>query len=81
MRYLEWSIDLDPADSFYEVHFACLLREGDTVRLVHDRHQHALFTRQQWHDVLEGAGFEVMVPPLDEATHEKQIAFLASRPG
>ena len=80
MRYLEWSIDLDPADTFYEVHFACLLREGDTVRLVHDRHQHALFTRQEWRDVLEGAGFEVTLPPLDEATHENQIAFLALKP-
>ena len=82
MRYLEWTIDLDPADTFYEVHFACLLREGDTVRLVHDRHQHALFTRQQWREVLEGAGFEVTVAPLEREREKGEFpspSLLASR--
>ena len=80
LRYLEWTIDPDPGDTFYEVHFACLLRDGDDVRVVHDRHQHALFTRQQWREVIESAGFELTTPSLDEAVHESQVAFLARRP-
>ena len=69
----------DPGDAFYEVHFACLLKEGDTVRVVHDRHRHALFTRQEWLDVLESTGFVVTTPLLDEAVHETQVAFVATR--
>jgi hypothetical protein len=61
------------------VHFACLLKEGDTVRVVHDHHRHALFTRQQWLDVLESAGFALTTPSLDEDVHETQVAFLATR--
>jgi trans-aconitate methyltransferase len=80
LRYLEWTIDPDPSDDRYEVHFACLLRNGAAVHVVHDRHEHALFTRRQWLDVLAAAGFAVSTPPLDEATHELQVAFLARRP-
>jgi SAM-dependent methyltransferase len=80
LRYLEWTIDTDPADAFYDVHFACMLKEGAAVRVVHDRHRHALFTRQQWLDVLGRAGFVQETPPLDEAVHETQVAFLAIRP-
>jgi SAM-dependent methyltransferase len=79
MRYLEWTIDPDPCDTFYEVHFACLLREGSDVRVVHDCHQHALFTREQWREVIESAGFTLTTPPLDEAVHETQAVFLGSR--
>jgi hypothetical protein len=80
LRYLEWTFDPDPSDDRYEVHFACLLRTGDAVQAVHDRHHHTLFTRQQWLDVLAAAGFVVSTPSLDEATHELQVAFLARRP-
>jgi SAM-dependent methyltransferase len=80
LRYLAWTLDPDPSDDRYEVHFACLLRSGATVQAVHDRHEHALFTRQQWRDVLAATGFEVSTPPLDEKTHERQVAFLARRP-
>jgi SAM-dependent methyltransferase len=80
LRYLEWTVDPDPLDDRYEVHFACLLRNGATVQAVHDRHEHALFTRQQWLDVLAAAGFEVSTPPIDEGIHGSQVAFAARRP-
>jgi hypothetical protein len=50
------------------------------MRVVHDRHQHALVTRQQWHEVLESVGFVVTIPPVDEAIHETQVVFLGVRP-
>ena len=81
LRYLEWAIDPDPSDARCEVHFACLLRKGSDVRVVHDRHEHGLFTRNQWREVFERAGFEVTGPSLDPATHEGQVAFLARRAG
>ena len=68
----------DPGDTFYDVHFACLLKEGDTVRVVR-RPRHALFTRQQWLDVLESTGFELTTPPLDTVIHETQVAFLGKK--
>ena len=80
LRYLEWNLAPDPGETFYEVHFACLLREGGNVRVVHDCHRHALFTRQQWRDVIESAGFVLTTPALDEADHESQVAFLGRRP-
>ena len=80
LRYLAWTIDPDPSDDRYEVHFACLLRNGATVHAIHDRHDHALYTRRQWLDVLTAAGFVVSTPSLDEGTHEHQVAFLARRP-
>ena len=80
LRYLEWMLDPDPSDSCYEVHYACLLRDGDSMQVVYDRHLHGLFTRQQWHQVLEAAGFAIAVPPLDAETHETQVAFLARKP-
>jgi hypothetical protein len=80
LRYLEWTIDPDGADDRYEVHFACLLRKGATVDVVHDRHEHALFSRQQWLDVLAAQGFEVSTPALEEEIHELQVAFVARRP-
>lgn len=80
LRYLEWTIDPDPADAHYDVHFACLLREDRTVRVVHDHHVHGLFTRRQWRGVLEDTGFSVRTHALDRATHGSQVAFVARRP-
>ena len=79
LRYLEWVIDADAADAQYEVHFACLLRKDTEVRVVHDRHVHGLFTVRQWLDTLAAAGFVATRMPLDPATHEGQVAFLALR--
>ena len=62
------------------MHFACLLRNGATVQGIYDRHEHTLFTRQQWLDVLTAEGFAVSTPPLEQETHELQVAFLARRP-
>jgi SAM-dependent methyltransferase len=80
MRYLEWTLEPKPGETSYEVHFACLLRDGSEVRVAHDRHQHALFTRRQWQEVLESAGFVLTTPPLDELIHETQVVFLGLRP-
>jgi SAM-dependent methyltransferase len=68
LRYLEWAWDPDPSDTTYVSDFAYLLREGDEVRCVQDRHVCGLFPRATWIELLERAGLEArqMVAPLDE---------------
>lgn len=65
LRYLEWSWDPDPADTTYEVAYACILREGNQTRTVQDRHRCGLFPRDTWLRLMNEEGFatEVVVDP------------------
>jgi SAM-dependent methyltransferase len=68
LRYLEWAWDPDPSDTTYVSEFAYLLREGDEVRCVQDRHVCGLFPRATWLQLIGRAGLEAsrMVAPPDE---------------
>lgn len=59
LRGLEWTWDPNTADSTYVVDFAFLLRDGDAVRALHDRHLEGLFSEATWHVVLGASGFRV----------------------
>ena len=59
LRYLEWVWDPDPEDESYVSDMAYLLREGDRLEIVHDRHTLGLFSLDVWFETLEGAGFAV----------------------
>jgi len=79
LRCLEWHWDPDPADNTYVVEFAFLLRDGGSIRAVHDRHVQGLFSRAAWVRLLEAAGFragELPRPPDDPAA----AVFLGRRP-
>jgi SAM-dependent methyltransferase len=84
MRFMEWTWDPDPADSTYLVDYAYLLRGADgAVRVEHERHVEGLFSRADWLRLLEEAGFEPRVVPLEHSelqpgSHEM---FVAKRPG
>jgi SAM-dependent methyltransferase len=58
LRYLAWEWDPDPADTTYVVDYAYLLREGDVVNTVHDRHVEGMFPRAIWLTLLAEVGFE-----------------------
>ncbi|HUH07134.1 MAG TPA: class I SAM-dependent methyltransferase [Egibacteraceae bacterium] len=59
VRYLEWTWDPDPDDSWALTEYAFLLREKDgSVRTVHETHRTGVFSRQVWFGLLAGAGFE-----------------------
>ena len=58
-RFVMWTRDPDPGDDTYVVDFAFLLREGTTVRCVHDRHVEGLFSRATWIETLRRPGYEV----------------------
>jgi SAM-dependent methyltransferase len=78
LRYLEWSWDPDPSDTTYNVEYSYLLREGDTVTAVHDRHIEGVFPRATWLALLGAVGFEARLCPPPEGS-EIGVMFLGVR--
>ena len=59
VRYLEWTWDPDPTDSWVQTEYSFLLRDDDgSVRAVHETHRTGIFHRDVWLEVLTTAGFE-----------------------
>ena len=79
-RYLQWSWDPDPSDDTYLVDFACLLRDGDEVRVEHDRHVCGLFPRDRWLSLLEQAGFSAELRTVDLGEERPYEVFVCGRP-
>ncbi|MCP3145378.1 class I SAM-dependent methyltransferase [Pyxidicoccus xibeiensis] len=81
VRGLIWSWDPHPEDTTTVTEYAFLLREGDTVRAVHDRHIEGLFPRETWRRVLSEAGFRVdtLQRPIDDDGALDDV-FLCQRP-
>jgi SAM-dependent methyltransferase len=81
-RFLEWDWDPDPDDDTYVVDFAYLLREGDGVRVEHDRHVCGVFPREVWLGILEAAGFRPQVRIIHHSDEDvSREAFLAVKTG
>jgi hypothetical protein len=80
LRGLMWTWDPDPADDTCAVEFALLLRDGDRVQAVHDRHLEGAFPRATWHRLLASAGYRVgtMERPLGDGRFDE--VFLCRRP-
>ena len=71
MRYLEWTWDPDPSDTSYVVDFAYLLRdESGDVRVEADRHHLGLFSRSEWLETIQQAGFEASAIPFEHSEIE-----------
>jgi trans-aconitate methyltransferase len=58
LRYLEWEHDTEPDATTVVVDYAYLLREGDRVEVVHDRHVVGRFPQATWVTAFECAGFD-----------------------
>lgn len=80
LRYLEWDWDPDPSDEIYYSDFAYLLRDGDEVRVVHDRHVCGLFSRDTWMEAFDEAGFRAWTVPTGEQGAVGSEAFLGIKP-
>lgn len=63
LRYLQWVRDPDPRDTQVTVDLALMLRRGDDVVVVADRHYHALFEREVYRRAARQAGLEVIDGP------------------
>ena len=69
VRYLEWTWDPDPTDTWTVTEYAFLLRSPEgTVETVHETHRLGLFPRADWLRFLTEAGFEAEV--VTEVTTE-----------
>lgn len=70
-RYLEWTRDPDPDDTWYETEFVVLTRDTDgSVHVSHDTHRLGLFPRGTWLHLLDAAGF---AGSITETTFEDGI--------
>lgn len=56
LRYLEWTHEA--RGTIYSVDYAFLLRDGDDVRVEHDRHLNGLFPRATWLQCFAAAGLK-----------------------
>ena len=59
VRFLEWTWDPDPEDTWTVTEYAFLLRDVDgSVQVVHESHRLGLFGRDDWLRLLAAAGFD-----------------------
>jgi SAM-dependent methyltransferase len=59
VRFMEWTWDPDPSDTWTLTEYVFLLRDPDgSVRVVHETHRLGLFGRDDWLKLLAEAGFE-----------------------
>ena len=62
VRYLEWTVDPDPTDSWITTDYAFLFRHADgSVETAHETHRTGLFERTTWLRLLTEAGFDADV--------------------
>lgn len=82
VRYLEWSYDPDPDDTWGVTVYSFVFREVDgTVGTVTESHTFGIFPRATWMRLLEEQGFvaEVVTEHTEEDRTPRQI-FLGHRP-
>jgi SAM-dependent methyltransferase len=59
VRYLEWTWDPDPEDTWTLTEYAFVFRDADgSIRVVHETHRLGVFGRDVWLRLLAGAGFD-----------------------
>lgn len=80
LRCMEWVWDPDPNDDSFSVEYTFLLRDGTSMRAVHDRHVEGMFTLATWQRVLSSVGYrvETFERPIDDRCVD--LVFLCVRP-
>jgi SAM-dependent methyltransferase len=81
-RYLAWSWDPDPADTWTLTEYAFLLRRSDgSVEVVHETHRLGLFGREDWLRLLAEVGFvaESVAEVTSDDRRPREI-FIGRRP-
>jgi SAM-dependent methyltransferase len=82
VRYLEWTWDPDPGDTWIQTDYAFLLRDTDgSTQVVHETHRTGLFGRDDWLRLLRDAGFDpdTVTEQTDEDRKPRQL-FVGRRP-
>ena len=81
-RYLLWSWDPDPGDTWALTEYAFLVREADgSVDVVHETHRSGLFPHDVWLQLLTETGFRTSVV-MEETVEDRTLRafFVAHRP-
>jgi SAM-dependent methyltransferase len=81
LRCVEWNWDPDASDTTYVTEYAFLLRRGNEVRAVHDRHFSGLFPRATWIELLTEVGYRVESIDRPTGDGESDEVFLCRRSG
>ena len=81
LKCLAWTWDPDPGDTTYTVDYAFLLRDGEGMDAVHDRHVEGLFSTDTWRRILRAAGFDVEIMRRPIGDEEADDIFLCHRRG
>jgi len=81
-RYLEWSTDPDPSDTWIVTEYAFVLREPDgSVEVAHETHRTGLFPRDDWLRLLTEVGFDAdAIPEVTTEDRPPRDLFLGRRP-
>ncbi|TDD95413.1 class I SAM-dependent methyltransferase [Jiangella asiatica] len=82
-RFLGWTWDPDPADTWVRTDYVFLLRSPDgSTESVHESHDTGLFGRDVWFRLLSDAGFEPMIltEQVADDDHAPRDIFLGHRP-
>ena len=82
VRYLEWSTDPDPSDTWIVTEYAFVLREADgSVEVAHETHRTGLFPRNDWLRLLREVGFDAnAIPEVTTEDRPPRDLFLGRRP-
>jgi SAM-dependent methyltransferase len=82
VRYLEWSTDPDPSDTWIVTEYAFVLREADgSIEVAHDTHRTGLFPRDDWLRLLSEVGFDASaIPEVTTEDRPPRELFLGRRP-
>jgi SAM-dependent methyltransferase len=82
VRFMEWTCDPDPNDTWVTAEYAFLLRATDgSVRSVHETHRLGLFDRATWLRLLSDAGFDAaLVHEVTDDERTPRDVFVATRP-
>ena len=63
IRLMEWRWDPDPNDTTIQAEFSFLIREGTSIRSIHESHTMGIFSMQTWVELLHQAQFKLIPPP------------------
>jgi SAM-dependent methyltransferase len=83
VRFMEWTWDPDPSDTWTLTEYAFLLRDPDgSVRAVHETHRLGLFGRDDWLRLLAEVGFdaEAVTEVTSEEHRTPRELFVGHRP-
>jgi hypothetical protein len=77
-RYLQWTLPPEPGETWFETHYAFLLREPDgTMRSAHDVHREGLFPRATWLRLFYEVGLTAELAPrsMEAEEYDSFVAF------